>query len=314
MRAHHRMQHGRPLINPFPAARSVADEQLNAHHNPMQPWRRPGRPAPYQPKAPKRIPRAIPDERFNELFAALASHRDRALLTFWISTGARAQELLTVVRGRADAAHQLIGVVRKGSRALQVLPASSDAFVWLRLYQNDLADQVRLIQTIHCGGPCGVRIGRCPMTPRGSPWCIWPALCVVCSGETWDNTTRGSPRCTWTLTSPSHGRSGSGKSEIRTDARRRPGARPQSATDRPSVLSRYRQVGRRGSVPVGGVDGTRRRAGRVGVAYRGGVAAAATATLIYACRDRRSATRRMVSLTPDESRGSVHGSPAAILP
>jgi len=136
------MQHGRPLINPFPAARSVADEQLNAHHNPMQPWRWPGRPAPYQPKAPKRIPRAIPDERFNELFAALASHRDRAQLTFWISTGARAQELLTVVRGRADAAHQLIGVVRMGSRALQMLPASSDAFAWLRLYQHDLADQV----------------------------------------------------------------------------------------------------------------------------------------------------------------------------
>ena len=139
---YHRMQHGRPLINPFPAARSVADEQINAHHNPMQPGRRPGRPAPYQPKAPKRVPRAIPDERFNELFAALASHRDRALLAFWISTGARAQELLTVVRGRADAADQLIGVVRKGSRALQMLPASSDAFVWLRLYQHDLGDQV----------------------------------------------------------------------------------------------------------------------------------------------------------------------------
>ena len=54
------------------------------------------------PGPPKRVPRAIPDERFNEVFAALASHRDRALLAFWISTGARAQELLTVVRGRVD--------------------------------------------------------------------------------------------------------------------------------------------------------------------------------------------------------------------
>jgi site-specific recombinase XerD len=139
---YHRVEHGRPLINPFPAARSVVGEQASAHHNPMQPWRRPGRPAPYQPRAAKRIPRAIPDERFNEVFAALSTHRDRALLAFWISTGARAQELLTVVRGRVDPADQLIGVVRKGSRALQMLPASADAFVWLRLYQHDLGDDV----------------------------------------------------------------------------------------------------------------------------------------------------------------------------
>ena len=139
---YHRVQHGRPLINPFPAARGGAGEHLSAHHNPMQPWRRTGRPAPYQPKAPERVPRAIPDERFNELFAALPSNRDRALLAFWISTGARAQELLTVLRSRVDPAEQLIGVVRKGSRALQMLPASADAFVWLRLCQHELGDDV----------------------------------------------------------------------------------------------------------------------------------------------------------------------------
>lgn len=139
---HHRVQHGRPLINPFPAGRGAAGGQVNAHHNPMRPWRRPGRPAPYQPKAPRRVPRAIPDERFNEVFAALASHRDRALLAFWISTGARARELLTVARGRVDPADQLIGVIRKGSRALQMLPASADAFVWLRLYQHELGEDV----------------------------------------------------------------------------------------------------------------------------------------------------------------------------
>ena len=33
---------------------------------------------------------------------------------------------------------QTIGVVRKGSRALQHLPASTDAFVWLRLYQQEM--------------------------------------------------------------------------------------------------------------------------------------------------------------------------------
>ena len=37
---------------------------------------------------------SIPDEKFSELFAAAPSHRDRALVAFWISTGARASELL----------------------------------------------------------------------------------------------------------------------------------------------------------------------------------------------------------------------------
>ena len=39
---------------------------------------------------------------------------------------------------------------------------------------------------------------------------------------------------------------------------------------------------------------------------RGG--SAVTATLVYACRDRRSGTGRMVPLTPEESRGCVHRS------
>ena len=37
---------------------------------------------------------------------------------------------------------QVISVVRKGSRALQRLPASTDAFVWLRLYQQETRDLV----------------------------------------------------------------------------------------------------------------------------------------------------------------------------
>ena len=86
----------------------------------------------------RRVPRSIPDEWFNQLFAGLGSHRDRALVAFWISTGARAAELLGVRQGDADPGQQLITVVRKGTRALQQLPASPDAFVWLRLYQQQM--------------------------------------------------------------------------------------------------------------------------------------------------------------------------------
>ena len=41
-----------------------------------------------------------------------------------------------MLRFGADPGQQLITVVRKGSRAMQQLPASPDAFVWLRLYQQ----------------------------------------------------------------------------------------------------------------------------------------------------------------------------------
>jgi len=125
-----------PMVNPFPLARGRRG-RANAHRGPMEPFAnvRAGR---YRPRVPRRIPRQIPDATFDELFAALGSHRDRALVAFWVSTGARAAELLGARRADADPGQQLITVIRKGSRALQPLPASPDAFVWLRLYQQQM--------------------------------------------------------------------------------------------------------------------------------------------------------------------------------
>ena len=48
----------------------------------------------------------------------------------------------SVRQGGVDPGRQLITVVRKGTRASQQLPASSDAFVWLRLYQLEMADRI----------------------------------------------------------------------------------------------------------------------------------------------------------------------------
>ena len=96
----------------------------------------------YRPKVAVRRPRQIPEEKFSELFAALGSHRDRALVAFWVSAGVRASELLGATVADADPGQQLITVVRKGSRALQPVPASADAFVWLRLYQAQIAGLV----------------------------------------------------------------------------------------------------------------------------------------------------------------------------
>lgn len=124
-----------PLINPVPDADHRAGRRSQAHHNPMQSFA-PGPRAPFRQKMPERIPRHLPDRLFDELFATLRSDRDRALLAFYVSTGARASELLGVTVDRVNPGDQRIAVRRKGSGRLQWLPASADAFVWLRLYEQ----------------------------------------------------------------------------------------------------------------------------------------------------------------------------------
>ncbi|MFJ5888134.1 tyrosine-type recombinase/integrase [Streptomyces californicus] len=125
-----------PIINPFPLVRRRREHRAHAHQNPNAPFKheRTGR---YRPTVPKRAPRRIPDEMFNALFAALKFNRDRALLAFWVSNGARADELLTSRQRDSLPGQQLVGVTRKGTRSYQQLPSSTDAFVWLRLYQEE---------------------------------------------------------------------------------------------------------------------------------------------------------------------------------
>ncbi len=126
-----------PMVNPFPLVRGARSGRTYAHRNPLDPPTntRRGR---YRPKLVQRVPRAIPDEDFDRLFAKLSSHRDRALVAFYVSSGVRASELLGMTLGDADPGQQLITVIRKGTRALQQVPAAPDAFVWLRLYQAEV--------------------------------------------------------------------------------------------------------------------------------------------------------------------------------
>ncbi|MHB8341186.1 MAG: tyrosine-type recombinase/integrase [Mycobacteriales bacterium] len=126
-----------PPLNPFPLERGRGNRRAGAHRNPMAPHQN-RRAGTYRPKVATRIPRAVPDDQFNEIFARLPSHRDRALVAFYVSTGARAAELLSTTVGGVNPERQLISVVRKGSGAVQQLPASTDSFVWLRLYQLEM--------------------------------------------------------------------------------------------------------------------------------------------------------------------------------
>lgn len=123
-----------PAINPVPSAVDAGGRRLQAHHNPMEPFGSHRR-APLRQKPSPAGSRGLSDRAFDELFAAMGCDRDRALLAFYVSTGARASELLGLMIDRIDVAAQMIGVHRKGTGRLQWVPASSDSFVWWRLYE-----------------------------------------------------------------------------------------------------------------------------------------------------------------------------------
>ncbi|MGI5238838.1 tyrosine-type recombinase/integrase [Dactylosporangium sp. CA-139066] len=127
---------GGPLINPVVVER-YRGSRAYAHHNPMVPFRAEGR-LRYNPRLQKRRPRCMPDALWEALFAAMGCNRDRAVLAIAVSTGARAAELLGMRGADIDWGDQLVRVTRKGTRAEQWLPASTDAFVWLRRYFSDI--------------------------------------------------------------------------------------------------------------------------------------------------------------------------------
>ena len=126
-----------PLVNPVPAQRGRDGGRVHAHQGPLEPMRRLPRAA-YRQRVPRTAPRSIPDDAAERLFAALTCHRDRALVAFYLSSGVRASELLGLRMDRIDYGRRTITVVSKGSRSLDEVPASVDAFVWLALYLAEL--------------------------------------------------------------------------------------------------------------------------------------------------------------------------------
>lgn len=121
-----------PLMNPVPHP-SPQDRRAVEHHDPGRPWPVHRRAA-YRQRVPRQVPRSLSDDAANALFSALKFNRDRALVAFWLSSGVRASELLGLSHNRIDYGRRTIAVVSKGTRAVQEVPASADAFVWLSLY------------------------------------------------------------------------------------------------------------------------------------------------------------------------------------
>lgn len=110
-----------PVVNPVPESR---DRRARlAHRSPLE-TPAPTRRARLRPKVRERQPRAIPDRLWDELFAQMRCDRDRALLACYVSSGARASELLGVRLEDVDWSAGRLWVITKGTGQRDPVPAS----------------------------------------------------------------------------------------------------------------------------------------------------------------------------------------------
>jgi integrase len=128
-----------PGLNPVPGA-GPGDRPF-AHHSPME-ERMPVRRGGYRQKMPALIPRALADDLYCEVFGALTSDRDRAIVALLVSSGARASELLGMNDVDVDWGGQRVRLVGKGTRVAEWVAVSPDAMMWLARYlaRERLAD------------------------------------------------------------------------------------------------------------------------------------------------------------------------------
>jgi len=127
-----------PVVSPMPSPRRDG-RRPDAHHNPLEPFRARRRGSYRQPE-PLREPRAVADDVVEDLFAVLDCHRDRALFAMFLSSGARAGELLGMTVDDARPGEGRIYLRSKGLGGVkQPCPASPESFAWLTLYLGELA-------------------------------------------------------------------------------------------------------------------------------------------------------------------------------
>jgi len=129
---HHARLGDGPATNPVPDD-GPRGRRRSAHHNPMEPWT-PGPRGSYRQKNEQRLPRAIPDELYERVFAGLTSNRDRAIISLLVSSGARAAELLGMRGHDVDWGGQRVRLLGKGTRHPLWVAASPAFFLWLARY------------------------------------------------------------------------------------------------------------------------------------------------------------------------------------
>ncbi|MEG8184205.1 site-specific integrase [Nocardia terpenica] len=120
-----------PVVNPVPSSR--ARRTALAHRSPIEAVPQFKR-ARLRQRVADRAPRAIPDYLWDELFDAMGCDRDRALLLCYVSSGARANELLSVGVGDIDWAGGRVYVISKGTWQRQAVPVSAEALRYVTRY------------------------------------------------------------------------------------------------------------------------------------------------------------------------------------
>ena len=124
------------IVNPFPLARAGGGRTRTTTRLTRSRGSGPGQ---FRPRGTTEGAEADPRGGVQR---AVRRARGRTGAGPWSRSGSRPapgpREPLGVTRSGADPGQQLITVTRKGSRAVQALPASPDAFVWLRLYQQEV--------------------------------------------------------------------------------------------------------------------------------------------------------------------------------
>ncbi|GGM36240.1 integrase [Promicromonospora citrea] len=129
-----------PIVSPVPP-QSRRGGRVHAHHNPTEPFRLHKRGS-YRQKQPDLPPRAVPDDVLDDTFSRLECNRDRAMFSMFLSSGARASELLGMSVGDACPGEGRIYVATKGLGGMkQACPAAPEAFTWLALYLGELAGE-----------------------------------------------------------------------------------------------------------------------------------------------------------------------------
>ena len=123
-----------PVVNPVPV--SPQRRRALGHLSPLEPKPVLGR-ARLRQKVTSRPPRSIPDPLWDELFAAMGCERDRALLDCYVTSGARAEELLGVTTADIHWAKPGLYVISKGTRERELVPISPEACVRLAHYLDD---------------------------------------------------------------------------------------------------------------------------------------------------------------------------------
>lgn len=129
-------EHSRgPLVSPVPVNRARAIAMR--HRSPMEEqaeFRR----GPLRQRVSKLQPRAIPDHLWDEFFAAMTCERDRAILLMFVTSGARASELLNVTMADIDWSGMRFYVVSKGSREREAIPTSRESLRALQRYLDTI--------------------------------------------------------------------------------------------------------------------------------------------------------------------------------